>query len=511
MISHAYWQSHFGGDPSVLGKTVRMYGRTMPLAGVLPPDFHFPGNTNIWSPNTRVITESRGADNYLVAGRLKPRVSLKQAQSEMTSIAQRLEQQYPLTNEGQGTAVTGMRDAMVGDIRLTLYLLLGAVGVLLLIACANTATLLLGKATARTREVALRVALGASRRRIVRQLITESFLLAFLAGGLGLLLAYWGSQALVALAPANLPRLAETGLDRWVLAFTLGTSIATSLLFGLVPALYASKVDLNDVLKQGTRSVIGGGLARMRGVLVVTEIALTVVLLAGAGLLIRSFTALQNVTLGYRPENVLVMKATMPGLFIPAEAQRSNQFFKDTLAQIAALPGVLATGATMAPPGDVGSRGGYFVDHMPAQPDGREPWAVKSIVAPGTFAALGIPLKSGRDFKNSDTRDAPFAAVINEALVRQSFPGENPIGRTIFCPFDTSAAMTIIGVVGDVRQYGPAREPMSECYMTYQQHSYNGNTLSVVARTIGDPTILTDTVRRLARERSPDRNGWGGE
>jgi len=504
MISHAYWQSHFGGNPSALGQAVRIYGRPLPIAGVLPPGFSFPSKTDIWYPNNRAATEPRAADNYLVAARLKSGIAIEQARTEMTSIAQRLEQQYPQTNEGQGTALTRMRDEMVGDVRLTLYLLLGAVSVVLLIACANTATLLLGKATARTCEVALRVALGASRRRIVRQLITESSLLAFLAGGLGLLLAYWGSQALVVLAPANLPRITDVGIDRWVLAFTLGISMGTSLLFGLVPALYASKVDLNDALKQGTRSVIGGGLARMRGMLVVAEIALAVVLLSGAGLLLKSFAALQNVALGYRPENVLVMKATVPGLFTPEQAQRSNQFFKDTLAQIAALPGVLAAGATMAPPGEVGSRGGYFIDHMPAQPDGKEPEAVKSIVAPRTFAALGIPVRSGRDFRDSDSHDAPFTAVINEALVRQAFAGQNPIGRSIFCPFDTSVAMTIIGVVGDVHQYGPARDPMPECYMPYQQHQYNGNTLSIVARTAADPTALAETVRRLARERAPE-------
>ena len=349
IISYAYWQSHFGGDPRALGQTVRVFG-PRPIVGVLPPGFRFPNKTDLWVPAIgRATPPPRSAQNYLAVARLKPGVSLEQAQTEMTLIARRLAQQYPESNKGRTVAVTRMRDEMVGDVRFTLYLLLGAVSVVLLIACANTATLLLGKATARTREVAVRAALGASRQRIVRQLVTESLLLAFVAGASGLLLAYGGSKVLVALAPGDLPRLAETGIDRSVLAFTFGISMITSLLFGLVPALYLSRVDLNDALKLGgTRSVIGGGIVRMRGVLVVAEIALAVVLLSGAGLLIKSFAALHNVALGFRPENVLVMRATVPGPLAVAVA-RARQFFGDMLTQIATLPSVLAAGATMAP------------------------------------------------------------------------------------------------------------------------------------------------------------------
>ena len=245
--------------------------------------------------------------------------------------------------------------------------------------------------------------------------------------------------------------------------------------------------------------MIGGGMVRMRGALVVAEIALAEALVSGAGLLIKSFVALHNVALGFRPENVLVMKAT-----VPASIPVGRQFFKDVLSQIATRPGVLAAGATMAPPGYVDSTGAYWVDHMPALPDPTAPAVILSIVAPGTFAALGIPLKSGRDFSDSDTLDRPFVAVVNEALVRKSFPNQNLLGRTIFCPFDSFQGMTIIGVVGDVRQRGPEREPTPECYMTYQQHGYNGATLSVVARTVGNPTALAETLRRIAHERSPD-------
>ena len=489
LISYGYWQSHFGGDPRALGQTVRVYGlRT--IVGVLPPGFRFPQNSDLWFAVSET-TDPAAARNYLAVARLKPGVSLERAQTEMALIAKRVEQQYPDTNKGWSVAVARMRDDMVRDVRPTLYLLLGAVAVVLLIACANTATLLLGKAMARTREVALRAALGASRRRIVRQLITESLLLSLAAGVIGLLFAYLGSRGLVALAPADLPRLAEIGIDRWVLAFTFGVSMVTSLLFGLVPALYASRVELSEALKQGgARLSASGGMVRMRSALVVAEIALAVALVSGAGLLMKSLAALHHVALGFRPENVLVMRATVPGSLATA-TPRARQFFRRDLSQIRRLPGVVAAGATMAPPGSIDSSGGYFIDRLPANPDWtRAPEVVLSVVAPGTFAALGTPMKSGRDFSDGDTPERPLVAVVNEALVRKSFGNENPLGRTIFCSFDTLEGMTIIGVVGDVRQLGPEREPLPECYMSYGQHGFNGLTLSIVARTTGDPAAF---------------------
>jgi predicted permease len=275
------------------------------------------------------------------------------------------------------------------------------------------------------------------------------------------------------------------------------------LLFGLVPAFYASKPDLNEALKvSAAKSVLGGGMMRMRGLLVVAETALAVVLLSGAGLLIKSFVALHNVALGFRPENVLVMRATVP---VPMQAQAATGFFQHLLPRVVNLPGVLSAGATMAPPGHVESSGGYFIDYVPTPVDWtKAPGVVLSIVATGTFGALGIPLKSGRDFSDSDTSDRPLVAIVNEALVQKSFPGQNPIGRTIFCPYDSFKGMTIVGVVGNVRQAGPGNDTMPECYMTYRQHGFNGNTLSIVARTVGDPIALEQVLRRLAHETSPD-------
>ena len=507
VISHSYWLNRFGGNPRVLGQTVRMLDKNFPIVGVLSPGFRFPDKTDIWVPaSTFPESVERSAHNYLVVGKLKPHVTLEQAQSQMTAIGTRLSQQYPASNKNKNVAVTRMRDEMVSNIQLTLYVLLGAVAVVLLISCANVANLLLAKATTRTREIAIRAAVGASRGRIIRQLIVESVLMSLGAAIVGLLLAVWGSAALVGLAPANIPRLAETSIDGWVLAFTLVVSVVASLLFGLAPALHASRVDLNDALKQGAaRAVVGGGAGKLRGALVVAEIALSVVLLTGAGLLIRSFVALNNVALGYRPDHVLVMATSVPANDLKS-AQRASRFYKELLPDLATLPGVTAVGATRTLPGHIGSNGSYWVDHFPTreQMGASGPGAVFSVVGPGTFAALGIPLRTGRDFSAADTYDAQFTAIVNEAFVRQSFPGQDPIGRVLYCGLDSMNGMRIIGVVGDVRQYGPSRPPVAEIYMPYEQHPEPSTALNVLVRTGNDPASLEETLRRKARAHSAE-------
>jgi putative ABC transport system permease protein len=508
IVSASYWQRHFGGNANVIGKTLRVDDKTLTIVGTMPAGFDFPQKTEIWFPANTIFPENdhRSSHNYRVVGRLKPGVTLEQAQAQMNGIAARLEQLYPNSNQNKGVTVDRMRDTLVGNVQTTLYVLLAAVGVVLLIACANMANLLLAKASARTREMAIRSAVGASRGRIVRQLIVESLVLALISGIAGLLIAVWGAEALVALAPSNVPRLAETRTDGWVLVFTLGVSIASSLLFGLAPALHSSKVDLNDALKQGgARTVAGGGGTRIRNSLVVVEIALSVMLLAGAGLLIRSFQALMNVDNGFRPEKLLVAQMSFPSS-TPESRERAVRFDDGLLEDLRHVPGATSVGGAAAPPGTVASNGSYWIDRLPppSQISVFAPQAVFSVIAPGTFETLGIAVKSGRDFNSADQSSAPFAAMINEALAKKSFPGEDPIGRMIFCGLDSPNPMKIVGVVGDVRQFGPATAPWPEIFMPYPQHPGWATGLNVIVRTQADPLALSETLRRKIREHSPD-------
>jgi putative ABC transport system permease protein len=436
--------------------------------------------------------------------RLRPEVRLEQAQAQMTAIGTRLTEKFEDSNAGKNVAVTRMRDEMVSDFRLTLWIMLAAVGVVLLIACANLANMLLAKSVARTKEVAIRAALGAGRGRIVRQLITESVVMALLAGAVGVLLALWGSRLLVALAPGDVPRLGEAGIDARVLAFALGVSVSASLLFGLAPALQTLRVDLNKSLKQSTARTGGGSIAdRMRGALVVAEIALSMMLLTGAGLLLKSFVALQNVALGFRAERVLMMEASVPASDLES-ARRATRFYDELLPQVRSIPGVVSAGATRGVPGHPASDGSYWIDHLPAEFSVSAPQAVFSVVAPGAFATLGIPLLQGRDFDERDTYDAPFSAVINEKLARDAFPGQDPIGHMIYCGLDSMKSMKIVGVIGDVRQLGPAQMPWPEIYMAYRQHPEPAADMNVVVRTAMEPEALTETLRSKAREVSAD-------
>ena len=504
IVSDHYARQTFGDAARAPGRTLRLGNRSVPIVGVLPSGFDFPVATDIWFTNVSSRSQlHRRGNNFRAIARLKADISVERAQTEMTTISERLGQQYPDTNKDVRVVIASLQEEMVGDVESMLYLLLGAVGLVLLIGCATMATLLLAKATARGPEIAVRTALGASHSRIVRQLLVEASVQAFAAGAIGVLIAVWGTRALVAFSPPDVPRLDEVTVNGSVLLFTLALSVLSAFLFGLPPALQAIRVDVNEPLRRSSGRTAGGEGRRTREVLVVAEIALAVVLVVTGALLVRSVVALQQAPLGFQPDDLLLMQATARPR--AADWSDSRAFFEGLLGDVAQLPGVLAAGAMMAPPGHVESESGYWIDQMPKEsPLSTARPAVMNVVAPGTFAALGIPLQQGRDFENGDRRDRPQVVIVNEALARAAFRGRDPIGRTLIAGYDSTEPMTIVGVVGDVRQYGPAREPQPELYMPYQQHFYNGATLYFVVRGAIDPAMLSASVERKARERSPE-------
>jgi putative ABC transport system permease protein len=508
VISHELWLRRFGGAPDAIGRSVTFEQRAVTIVGVMPPGFGFPDRTDIWYyPSVRPEGTSRSAHNYRVVARLKDDVAVSQAQAELSALAARLSAAYPASNEGKGAAVVPLREQLVGDSRPTLYLLFGAVGLVLLIACANVANLLLARATGRTSELAVRAALGAGRSRIVAQLMTESVLLAGLSAAAGLALANWGVSAFVALAPAGLPRAAEIGIDARVLLFTLAASVAASLLFGVLPAIHASRIDLNGSLRQGGRSAAASGSgARFRGVLVVAEVALAVALVVGASLLVRSFLALGQVELGYASERVLVVRTTVPAPDLES-ARRANAAYRALLPRLAALPGVAAVAGVRGLPGtSLHSNGGYWIEGGPGPEVAgvQAPQAVFTVVTPDYFRTMTIPVSRGRDFSDRDEYDAPMVAIVNEALARQAFAGVDPIGRQIMCGLDTPRFMTIVGVVGNVREYDPSVAPLPELYMPYRQHPSYGTSLTLVARTTGEPMTLANAFRDTIRTANPE-------
>ena len=508
IISYSYWRQRFGGDSAVLRQSVQVFGHSLNIVGVAPPGFRFPEMTDVWIPANTVVPEttSRSGHNYRVVARQKAGSTLNKAQAEMTTIAARLEQLYTPSNKNKSAVVASLRDDTASNVRLTLELLLASVCVVLLIACANIANLLLAKATGRAREIAIRAAIGASRARIVRQLLTESALIAMAGGAAGLAIAVLASQILMRLAPHDIPRLNEAGVDLRVLAFTCGVSLISTVLFGIAPAYQAARLDLNEALQEsGARGSTSRGAGRLQGALVISEIALSVVLLAGAGLLIRSLRALLDVQMGFRPEKVVVMDSDVPASGLEA-ARHATQLYKRFLAEASVIPGVASVAATRGLPHDASSNGGYWIDSLPPLEtlSVGAPQAVFSIASPNYFGTMGIPLESGRDFANGDTYDAPFVALINEALAKQAFPKQNPIGHTIFCGMDSFKGMRIVGVVGNTRQFGPSTPPWPEIFMSYEQHPLPSTSLILVARTPLEPGSLEETLRRTLRDISPE-------
>jgi putative ABC transport system permease protein len=508
ILGQDFWRRHFNADPRAVGRTLDINGLSYEVVGVMPAGFEFPYsaepvelwvNAGIDGEGRAPLMAQRGNHNLSVVGRLKPGVPLAQAQSEMARIAEDLAKQYPDTNTGFGARVTPYLESLVGDLRFALLLLLGAVGCVLLIACANVANLLLARGAARQREVAVRAALGASRWRVVRQLLTESVLLAACGGAAGLLLARWGTDSLMAFVPQSLPRAARPEVDAGVFGFTLLVSLLTGVLFGLMPAWQAAKVDLTEALKEGGRSGDGARGKRLRGALIVAQVAVALVLLVCAGLLVNSFWRLQRVEPGFDPHNVLTFSVSLQGARYDQPQAREN-FYQQLLARVSALPGVTsASASTVIPLSGSNSDAGFAVEGVPTDP--AQPYpniTYLRVVRPDYFRTMNIPLREGRDFDEHDTLRSAPVVIVNETLARKYFPNQNPLGRHINPAFGVDERgilwREIVGVVGDVRHASLREESGPEAYVVQAQAPWR--TTNVVARTSGDPRALIPAVRR---------------
>jgi predicted permease len=528
ILGHGLWQSRFGGDPDVLGRTITLNQQSYTVVGILPARFQYPERFQLWIPlalgetGGTFVMHGEGMMLLKAIARLKPRVTLKQAQAELQTIARRIQPGGPTATPGgnprprgeggeggEGVlTLVGLHEQVVGDVKGALLVLLGAVAFLLLIACANVANLLLARAAARQREMAVRVALGAGRLRVARQLLTESVLLSLAGGGLGLLLAFWGVQTLGQWSEASLPAMHGIGIDAWVLAFTLGVSVVTGLLFGLAPAFQVSRTDVNAALKQESRGDTGGHRHRLRYLLVVSEVALSLVLLIGAGLLLKSFSRLNEVDPGFRTEGVLTFQVTLAGQ--KSSPQKVN-FIEQILERLRALPGVQAAAATDSLPLT------QFNRITVAEVEGRPPIDLSRVHKPGEvtpvsrptvtldyFHAMGIPLRNGRAFTSQDARPAAGVVIVTEAFEKHHFPGQSAVGKRIRLRSSAEAPwQTVIGVVSDVRQGGLAKDVVPEVYSPELDDA--GDALSFVIRVTGEPTGLISAVRGVVAEVEPNQ------
>jgi putative ABC transport system permease protein len=468
ILGNGLWRKRFGSDPAVIGRIVRIEGDDCTIVGVMPDGFKFPDEAEAWMPAT--LGTKRDNAFLRVLTRLQTGVPQAQAQAELTAIAGRLEQEFPATNRGLGVSLVPLHEYVTGNVRSSLFVFLGAVGFVLLIACANVASLLLARAAARQKEVAIRAALGASRLRIVRQLLTESLLLAFAGGGFGLLLALWILKLLVSAAPEEIPRLNLIGIDGWVLTFTVAISVLTGIVFGLAPALQASQPDLGASLKEGgTRGADGAGRHRLRSALVVAEVSLALVLLIGAGLLLKNFTQLRRTELGFNPDRVLVAGITLPEAGYPSTAN-VKAYYQQALARLSARQEVQAVGIVNALP--LGKNGARIQGDLTVEGEaGKRPGLSASKLAIGGdyFRALGIPLLKGRDFSERDNAGSPGVLIISETLARRLWPNENPIGKRLNIGFRGETWREVVGVVGDVKQNELGAPSAPAIYQPYLQ------------------------------------------
>ena len=510
VLSHALWQRRFGGDSAIVGKPINLNGASYTVVGVMPASFQFPtSDDQVWAPIAFTSKDAANRDrHYLqVLARLKPGTSLGQAQTEMNTIGARLQQQYPESNTDLGVAVTSLHEHLVGDIRPALLILLGAVGLVLLIACANVANLLLARAAVRQKEIAVRVALGARRHRLIRQFLTESVLLATFGGVVGLVVAYGGLMLLRAFIPENISQAGQIAIDLKVLGFTFLVSLVTGLIFGLAPALQAARFNQTETLKEGGRdSATGSSGKRIRSLLVTAEVAVSLVLLIGAGLLINSFLRLRNVDPGFRADNLLTMRIVLPQPKY-AERERRSAFYTELVQRVQSLAGVKSAAVTTnLPLYRQGNSIGVTIEGQLPLPPGQANIVVTRIISPGYFDTMTIPLLGGRQFTDQDVRTGPRAVVISESMARRYWPGEDAVGKRIGLgeiqrPEDW---FQVIGVVKDVRQFELTADPRPQMYLTYRQASFFPAE-DLVVKTNVDPASLAATVRNTVWEIDKDQ------
>jgi predicted permease len=514
VLSHGLWQRRFGSDPGIAGKTLTLNGEGHTVVGVMPPQFQFPRReVELWVPVAFTPQEAanRGRHYLQVVARMKPGVTLEQAQADMTTVAARLQQQYPDQNTDLGAAVMPLHEQVAGDIKPALLILLGAVGFVLLIACANVANLLLARAAVRQKEISIRVALGASRQRLVRQFLTESVLLAAVGGAAGLLLALWGVNLLRSFIPQNISQVEAITIDARVVAFTLLVSLLTGLVFGLAPATQASSFNLNETLKEGGRDSASGSRGnRVRGLLVVAEVAVSLILLIGAGLLLNSFLRLRSVDPGFSTDNLLTMGIVLPQTKYPDHARRSA-FYTELINRIEALPGVSSAAVVnWIPLVRQGDSIGFSVEGRPdpAPGTGNRPTVVTRVVHPHYFRTMGVQFMQGREFTAQDRADTPAVAVISETMARRHWPNEDPTGKRITPgqpdSTDPDDWITIVGVVKDVRQFELAADPKPQMYLSYEQAGFFAPR-HLVVKTDVDPLGLAATVRKTVWEIDKDQ------
>jgi predicted permease len=502
LLSHGLWTRRFGGDPGVINKTVYMNDEPYSVIGVMPRGIDFPARgTQVWIPVAFTPSDwARRTSHFLrVVGRLKPGVSLEQAQSEMKNVAENLKRAYPDANANSGILLVGLKDDLIGDVRPTLLILMVGISCVLLIACSNTANLMLVRTARRRREVAMRMALGASRARLVRQLLTESLLLAVISGIVGLLIAPLSFSLLSILVPPGIAAGTELKLEPLALVFTLAISLLTALLFGTIPALQSAGVSLLETLKQGgTYSAVGGKSRRLQKGLVIAEVSMAFLLLIGAALMVQTYVRLRKVNLGFRPEGVLTLRTPIAGVKYQESGPR-QAFFQEVLNRVRALPGVESAGYTSyLPLTTKGTSKGFLIEGQPPPGPGQTPLALFRIVSPSYFETLGIPLIKGRQIDRTDGTSSPQVAVINEAMAKKFWPDTDPVGRRFTLPgVSQQNPVTIVGVVGDVRETGVNADMRPAMYLSFLQlPQANLIPSDLAVRTSIDPASVAASVRQ---------------